>query len=271
MHPADPRQVEQASLGWLPAQRGPARVPLGRPVDLRESRHSQPRPTRSVRAMPRRLLGPAAPDGTAVRSVPVAVEADRSPVGQRSAGRSRTEPGELVGPACSLPAEAPAAAEAPAVQGVPEAQTAAVRVGSAGVGPASVAPARWEHPVPDALADESFPGEPARDPRRVPDEWQAAVGFPDEPPRAGRGARAARPVARPGRPVRRWVRACCQAGWECSLTTPSLHRLRCPRHPVRSHRRCARLRAVCRLHRDSSTARPWSVGRLSELAWQQSE
>lgn len=196
--------------------------------------------------------------------MPVAVWAARSSVDPRWPGRHRADSAERADPGWPPPEEP--AAGVPGVQAVP-----GVQVDAAAVNPASVVPGRWEHPVPDAPAGESSPGEPVRGRLRVPDERRAAGGCPDEHPRAAQDARAARPAVPRDRPVRRWGRACYQAGWECSLTTPSLHRLRCPRHPVRSRRRCARSRAVCRLHRDSSTARPWSVGRLSGPAWQQSE
>lgn len=282
-HLADRRSVGPASPASLPDRPDPD------PVRARtyETLHRRP----STRLIPpecarsRRVLQAAGLPAVEVdRPVPAAAVADRSAADHRWAGRSPADlgradgrdpgaaaadrrepvPAEVQADPAWGPPEEPAAA-VPAA-GVPEVQAVAA---GAGV-PGRDVPDRSEHPVPVASEGEHRPAGPGHGPRRARDEWPAAGDCPGELPRAARDARAAPPARRPGCPVHRWGRACYQAGWECSLTTPSLHRLRCPEHPVRSRRRCARSRAVCRLHRDSSTARPWSVGRPSEPAWQRS-
>lgn len=144
---------------------------------------------------------------------------------------------------------------------------AAMGVAAQAVAPERVEPGHSALLARGARAVESRPVVRVRDPRPARAGWPVADGYRDARPRWMSAASAA-PLGWCHCPaVHPRVRACCPAGWECSLTTPSLHRLRYPWHQVRSRRHCARLRAVCRLHRDSSTARPWSVGRLCEPAW----
>lgn len=164
-------------------------------------------------------------------------------------------PAEVLEAADSAVPAAPDAPDAPDDPAAP-----AVLVDAAAEVPESDGADRPDHLVPGVPADEH--------PVAVPDASPAGGGFPAGHLREVPNAVAARSGQRPCCPVHPWGLACCQAGWECSLTTPSVHRLRDLLRPVRSRRRCALSRAVCRLHRDSSTARPWSVGRLSEPAWQ---
>lgn len=173
-------------------------------------------------------------------------------------------------PAVPVPAEVLAAA-VPGVPADPEDPAdPAVPVGAAAAVPASDEAGRPDHPVSGAPVAEHPAAVPVLARPREPDASPAGGDFPVGHLRGVPDAMAARSAQRPCCPVHPWGRACCQAGWECSLTTPSVHRLRDLLRPVRSRRRCALSRAVCRLHRDSSTARPWSVGRLSEPAWQRS-
>ncbi len=250
------------------------------------TRRTPPESARSRRATPK-AAGPRAAVPTAAglpavgvdRPVPAAAVADRSAADHHWAGRvladldrvDGQEPGAAE-PAADRQEPVPDEGQADPVcrtPGAPGAAVPEVRAVAAGAEvPEPDEPGRSEHRVPVASEGEHPPAGPGHGPRRAPDEQPAADGCPGELPRAAPDARAAQPDHRPGCPVHRWGRACYQAGWECSLTTPSLHRLRCPEHPVRSRRRCARSRAGCRLHRDSSTARPWSVGRPSEPAWQ---
>lgn len=215
------------------------------------------------------------------RQGPAAAEAGRLPADRCAAARKPADPRRAAcwGPGAADPARdrpepGPALVRATPEHSTPEPAKAvpAVQAVAAKAGvPEPVGPGRSAQPEPDVPEGEHHPAGQVRGRLRAQDERPAAAGCPGELPRAARDARAARPARDPGCPGHRWGRACYQAGWECSLTTPSLHRLRCPEHPVRSRRRCARSRAMCRLHRDSSTARPWSVGRLSEPAWQRSE
>lgn len=237
---------------WQPSRRIPAvcgrsrwaRAAVPRAAGLPAEELDRPVPAAAA-------VGRSAADRRAVREPADPDLADgREPA---AAGTDRQQP---------VPAgvQADVAGKPPAV---PEVQAVAA---GAGV-PEPGVPDRSDFPVPVGSEGEHHLAVPGHGPRQARDDWPAAGGCPGELPRAARDARAAR---LPGCPVHRWGRACYQAGWECSLTTPSLHRLRCPENPVRSRRRCARSRAGCRLHRDSSTARPWFVGRPSEPAWQRS-